>query len=200
MNLQMSAERTRRAAVTEAEGKRQASVTVAEGEKQTAILCAEAENQSSILNARGCAQARQAVYSAAQHVDSKTMTLQVIDGLKAIASSPTSTFVRPMEFTRLSGRTAVTWSGSACQPATASPGCPDLVGLEWIVSCVASATLAAAGGCRGRHIQRWMNEHDEYPVSDALSGFRLVVSASRSSTSAGRIAAAGQGATAARTG
>jgi regulator of protease activity HflC (stomatin/prohibitin superfamily) len=38
MNKQMSAERTRRALVTEAEGKKSASITVAEGEKQSAIL------------------------------------------------------------------------------------------------------------------------------------------------------------------
>src|SRR3989442_11562728 len=38
MTRQMSAERTRRAVVTEAEGKRQATITVAEGDKQSAIL------------------------------------------------------------------------------------------------------------------------------------------------------------------
>src|SRR5207253_10401179 len=51
MNRQMSAERTRRAAVTEAEGKRQATITVAEGDKQSQILRAEGERQSQILKA-----------------------------------------------------------------------------------------------------------------------------------------------------
>jgi hypothetical protein len=32
------------------------------------------------------------------------MTLQVIDGLKALGASPSSTFVIPMEFTRLFGQ------------------------------------------------------------------------------------------------
>jgi regulator of protease activity HflC (stomatin/prohibitin superfamily) len=99
MNRQMSAERTRRAAVTEAEGKRQATITVAEGEKQSQILRAEGERQSQILKADGYGQALQTVFASANLIDSKTMTLQVIDGLKALGASPSSTFVIPMEFT-----------------------------------------------------------------------------------------------------
>jgi regulator of protease activity HflC (stomatin/prohibitin superfamily) len=104
MNRQMSAERTRRAAVTEAEGRRQATITVAEGEKQAQILRAEGEKQANILKAEGNAQALKTVFAAAQLVDAKTMTLQVIDGLKALGASPGSTFVIPMEFTRLLGQ------------------------------------------------------------------------------------------------
>src|SRR5438105_12546091 len=43
MNRQMSAERTRRAAVTESEGKRQANITVADGERQAQVLRAEGQ-------------------------------------------------------------------------------------------------------------------------------------------------------------
>jgi len=55
MTRQMSAERTRRAVVTEAEGKKQATVTVAEGDKQSAILRAEGGKQAQILAAEGYA-------------------------------------------------------------------------------------------------------------------------------------------------
>jgi len=53
MTRQMSAERTRRAVVTEAEGQKQASITVAEGQKQAAILTAEGDRQAAILRAEG---------------------------------------------------------------------------------------------------------------------------------------------------
>jgi regulator of protease activity HflC (stomatin/prohibitin superfamily) len=41
MNRQLSAERTRRALITESEGRRQATITGAEGDKQSNILRAE---------------------------------------------------------------------------------------------------------------------------------------------------------------
>ena len=53
MTRQMSAERTRRAAVTEAEGQKQAAITLAEGTKQAAILAAEGERQGAHPRAEG---------------------------------------------------------------------------------------------------------------------------------------------------
>ena len=58
MNRQMSAERLRRAMVTESTGTREAAVNVADGEKQAAILEAEGERRSSILVAEGEKQAQ----------------------------------------------------------------------------------------------------------------------------------------------
>lgn len=49
MNLQMIAERRRRAQVTEANGKREAEILQAEGEKQAAILRAEGQRQAAFL-------------------------------------------------------------------------------------------------------------------------------------------------------
>ncbi len=118
MNRQMSAERTRRAAV-KPDGKRQATITVAQGEKQAQILRAEGERQRQILKAEGYAKALQTVFSAAQEVDAKTMTIQVIEGLKALGASPSSTFLIPMEFTRLLGQIGTYLEqGLAGAPAT----------------------------------------------------------------------------------
>jgi regulator of protease activity HflC (stomatin/prohibitin superfamily) len=63
MNLQMTAERERRATVARAEGERQAAILRAEGEKQALILSAEGRQQAALRDAearlsmarRGCA-------------------------------------------------------------------------------------------------------------------------------------------------
>ena len=110
MNRQMSAERVRRAVVREAEGTREAAVTVADGEKQAAILKAEGERQAEILQAEGDQQAAilradgfatalDRVYSVAQNVDGKTMSLQYFDTLKELGSSEATKFIFPLEFT-----------------------------------------------------------------------------------------------------
>ncbi len=101
MTRQMSAERTRRAVVTEAEGKKQATVTVAEGDKQSAILRAEGDKQSRILAAEGYSEALARIFGAAKDVDAKTMSLQYLDALKALGASPSTKFILPMEFTNL---------------------------------------------------------------------------------------------------
>ncbi len=98
MTRQMSAERSRRATVTEAEGTKQAAVTVAEGEKQSAILKAEGDKQAAILRAEGYALVLDKIFTAAKGVDSKTMTLQYLDTLKVMGSGPSTTFIVPMEF------------------------------------------------------------------------------------------------------
>jgi regulator of protease activity HflC (stomatin/prohibitin superfamily) len=101
MTRQMSAERTRRAVVTEADGAKQAAITVAEGNKQSAILNAEGDRQAAILRAEGFALALTKIFESAQGVDAKTMSLQYLEALKQIGQSPSTKFVIPMEFTNL---------------------------------------------------------------------------------------------------
>ncbi len=101
MTRQMSAERTRRAAVTEAEGQKQASVTLAEGTKQAAILAAEGQRQSAVLRAEGLAAALEKIRTVARGLDSNTMQLQYLETLKQVGSSESTKIVVPMELGRL---------------------------------------------------------------------------------------------------
>ncbi|HYN69771.1 MAG TPA: SPFH domain-containing protein [Candidatus Eisenbacteria bacterium] len=101
MNRQLSAERTRRAVITESEGSRQAAINVAEGQKQAEILKAEGDRQAAILRAEGFSEALTRIYGAASGIDAKTMALQYLEALKALGASPATKFVIPTEFTRL---------------------------------------------------------------------------------------------------
>jgi len=115
MNRQMTAERVRRAVVTESTGQREAAINVAEGEKQAAILKAEGEKRANILKAEGEREAQrlraegfavalERIFSVAQTVDQKTMTLQYFETLKEMGASPATKFIFPMEFTSLMER------------------------------------------------------------------------------------------------
>jgi regulator of protease activity HflC (stomatin/prohibitin superfamily) len=97
MTRQMSAERSRRAVVTEAEGTKSAAVTVAEGAKQAKILSAEGDRQAAILRAEGFALALQKIFEVAQTVDANTMRLQYLDALKQVGTSGSTKIVLPME-------------------------------------------------------------------------------------------------------
>jgi len=112
MNRQMSAERIRRAVVTESTGTREAAVNVAEGEKQAAILRAEGSKQSAILEAEGQRQAQELkaqgyakalenIFAAAKAIDQKTMTLQYFETLKSLGQGESTKYIFPMEFTSL---------------------------------------------------------------------------------------------------
>src|ERR687894_57310 len=101
MNRQMSAERNRRAVITESEGTRQATINVAEGDKQSNILRAEGERQAQILRAEGFSNALQTIFSAARGVDEKTMALQYLDALKVLANGESTKWIVPMELSEL---------------------------------------------------------------------------------------------------
>lgn len=123
MSRQMSAERIRRAVVTEAEGRRESVVIVAEGEKLARILNAEGDKQARILQSEGQREAqiqeaegqRQAailraegfalaltrIHEVARGIDSNTMSLQYLDTLRRMGDSQATKYVVPMEFTSL---------------------------------------------------------------------------------------------------
>ncbi len=112
MTRQMTAERIRRAVVTESTGQREAAVNIADGEKQAAILIADGDKQANILRAEGDREAQllraegyssalEKIFVAAKKVDQKTMTLQYFETLKDMGASPATKFIFPMEFTSL---------------------------------------------------------------------------------------------------
>src|SRR5438093_3805719 len=82
MILQMSAERSRRAVVIEADGRKTATVTIAEGGKQSAVLRPGGARQAANLNAEGYAQAPSTIFGAAKGVEENTCKLQDLDALK----------------------------------------------------------------------------------------------------------------------
>ncbi len=112
MNRQLTAERTRRAVVTESVGKRESDINVADGEKQAAILkaqgvkessilVAEGERQAQLLRAEGYSDALAKIFSVAKDVDPQTMTLQYFETLKSMATNPATKYIFPMEFTSM---------------------------------------------------------------------------------------------------
>ena len=112
MNRQMSAERIRRAVVTESTGTREAAINVADGEKQSNILraegqkqsnilVAEGERQSQILRAEGFSIALDKIFAIAQTIDQKTMTLQYFEALKSIGAGASTKYIFPLEFTSM---------------------------------------------------------------------------------------------------
>ncbi|HEY7452065.1 MAG TPA: SPFH domain-containing protein [Candidatus Limnocylindria bacterium] len=127
MNRQMSAERNRRAVITESEGTRQASINVAEGDKQSTILRAEGDKQSAILRAEGEKQAQAlraegfgtaltTIFGAANPVDQKTMQIQYLEVLRALAASDTKTWIVPMELSELTRQIGDTLGGGRSEP------------------------------------------------------------------------------------
>ena len=112
MNRQMTAERIRRAVVTESSGTREAAINVAEGEKQAAILKAEGQKQATVLQAEGDKQAQalraegfavalDKIFASAKLIDQKTMTLQYFEALKSMGQGASTKYIFPMEFTSM---------------------------------------------------------------------------------------------------
>ena len=138
MNLQMIAERRRRAQVTEANGKREAEILQAEGDKQAAILRAEGERQAAFLEAEARereaeaeARATRVVSEAIASGDIQAVQyflgLKYVEALQKIGQGDNSKLVLlPLEAAGIAGAVAgVTELVRTMQPATGlSPAGP----------------------------------------------------------------------------
>lgn len=101
MTRQMSAERTRRATVTEADGQRDAAIRVAEGQRRSTVLQAEGDREAQVLRAEGFAIALEKILAVARDLDSNTMTLQYLQTLKELGASAATKLLVPMELTEM---------------------------------------------------------------------------------------------------
>jgi len=62
---------------------------------------AEGERQAQLLRAEGFSMALDKIFSIAQTIDQKTMTLQYFETLKTIGAGASTKFIFPMEFTSM---------------------------------------------------------------------------------------------------
>ncbi len=141
MTRQMSAERTRRAQITESEGIRDAAINVAQGDKRAAILEAEGQREArilaaqgrreaQILEAEGFALALQKINAEAQGAAANTMGLQYLDMMRSLGESASTKWVIPMELAnvarsmadRLGGLGVGTDSGAGLDGGAGSDG------------------------------------------------------------------------------
>ncbi len=114
MTRLITADRTKRALVTESEGDRQASINRAEGAKQASILeaegareaqilRAEGSRQAAILNAEGYSLGLQRIHEVARTVDSNTMGLQYLEMMKNLGEGESTKWIIPMDLAQVAG-------------------------------------------------------------------------------------------------
>ena len=124
MTQLLTADRTKRAQITESEGERQAAINVAEGNKQSAILEAEGVREASILRAEGSRQAQileaegfsiglQRIYETAQGVDPNTMGLQYLEMMKQLGAGASTKWIIPMDLASVASGLSDTLGGLA---------------------------------------------------------------------------------------
>jgi regulator of protease activity HflC (stomatin/prohibitin superfamily) len=104
MNMQMTAERRKRAQVTEAEGGRQSAILKAEGEKSAAFLLAEAREREAEAEAKATQMVSEAVGNGDPQALNYFLGLKYVDAMGKFAESNNQkTIFMPMEMTNLVG-------------------------------------------------------------------------------------------------
>jgi regulator of protease activity HflC (stomatin/prohibitin superfamily) len=114
MEMQMRAEREKRATILTAEGVRQSAILTAEGAKQSAILQAEGDARAAVVRADGEAAAIQTVFDAIHRADPdpKLLAYQYLQVLPQIASSPSNKlWILPAELTAAVSQLGRAFSG-----------------------------------------------------------------------------------------
>ena len=128
MTRLLTADRTKRAEITESEGQRQAVINVAEGTKQAAILEAEGVRESQILRAEGSRQAQileaegfsiglQRIYETASGVDSNTMGLKYLEMMKHLGEGESTKWIIPMDLASMAGTLSGSLAGVVSGPS-----------------------------------------------------------------------------------
>jgi len=121
MEMQMKAEREKRAAILQAEGLRQSQILTAEGQKQAAILQAEGAARAAVLRADGEAQAIQTVFASIHTADPdpKLLAYQYLQALPQIAAGDSNKmWILPAELTQAITRFSRAFGGGDDEPET----------------------------------------------------------------------------------
>ena len=114
MELQMRADREKRAAILTAEGQKQSQILTAEGQKQAAILSAEGDAQAEILRAEGKAKAVTEVFDAVRSakLDSSMLAYRYLEQLPELAKGEANkVWVIPGEFSGAMQKLAEAFTG-----------------------------------------------------------------------------------------
>ena len=114
MELQMRADRDKRAAILTAEGQKQSQILTAEGQKQAAILSAEGDAQAEILRAEGEAKAVTEVFDAVRSakLDSSMLAYRYLEQLPELAKGEANkVWVIPGEFSGAMQKLAEAFTG-----------------------------------------------------------------------------------------